>query len=107
MIHIPILRAGRTYRSLKTVVVPHIRTGEPFVEVSQANTGLIAKDLRDLPIHKQMLSQYTVQDLISMCNEAAHLFTTADLPLDTGNAITCGLYQTGIRNNWFTRDALP
>ncbi|MXV77729.1 aldehyde dehydrogenase family protein [Candidatus Poribacteria bacterium] len=109
MIHIPILRAGRTYRSLKTVTVPHIRTGEPFAVVSQANTGLIAKDLRDLPIHKQTLSQYSVEELIAMCNEAAHLFTTADLPLDTGTQSpvdyikqvsgTTGLPETLCRDN--------
>jgi len=84
MVHIPILRAGRSYRSLKTVSVPHIKTGEPLVEVSQANTGLIAKDLRDLPYHRQTLSQHSVSELISMCNDAARLFTTADLPLDVG-----------------------
>ncbi|MDE0314330.1 MAG: aldehyde dehydrogenase family protein [Candidatus Poribacteria bacterium] len=84
MVHIPILRAGRSYRSLKTVSVSHIKTGEPLVEVSQANTGLIAKDLRDLPLHKQTLSQHSVSELIGMCNDAARLFTTADLPLGGG-----------------------
>ena len=84
MVHIPILRAGRSYRSLKTVSVSHIKTGEPLVEVSQANTGLIAKDLRDMPLHKQVLAQHSVEELISMCNDAARLFTTADLPLDGG-----------------------
>lgn len=84
MVHIPILRAGRSYRSLKTVSVSHIKTGEPMVEISQANTGLIAKDLRDLPLHKQTLSQHSVSELIGMCNAAARLFTTADLPLDGG-----------------------
>ncbi len=84
MVHIPILRAGRSYRSLKTVSVSHIKTGEPLVEISQANTGLIAKDLRDLPLHKQTLSQHSVSELIGMCNAAARLFTTADLPLDGG-----------------------
>lgn len=84
MIHIPILRAGRSYRSLKTVSVSHIKTGEPFVEVSQANTGLIAKDLRDMSLHRQELAEYNVADLIAMCNDAARLFTTADLPLDGG-----------------------
>ena len=81
MVHIPILRAGRSYRSLKTVSVPHIKTGEPLVEVSQANAGLIAKDLRDLPLHRQTLSQQSVSELIGMCNDAARLFSTADLPL--------------------------
>ena len=82
MIHIPILRAGRSYRSLKTVKVSHIKTGETLVEVSQANRGLIAKDLLDLPLHKKTLSQYSVADLIAICLDAARLFTTADLPLD-------------------------
>lgn len=84
MKHIPILRAGRSYRSLKTVVVPHTKTGEPLVEVSQANRGLIAKDLLDLPLHKQTLSQRTIADLIAMCRDAARLFTSSDLPLDNG-----------------------
>lgn len=84
MVHIPILRAGRSYRSLKTVSVSHIKTGEPLAEVSQANTGLITKDLRDLPLHKQELAQHSVEELIGMCNDAARLFTTADLPLDGG-----------------------
>ena len=84
MIHIPILRAGRSYRSLKTILVPHIKTGETLVEVSQANRGLIAKDLLDLPLHKQTLSQHSVADLIAMCLDAARLFTTVNLPLDGG-----------------------
>ena len=84
MKHIPILRAGRSYRSLNTVSVPHIKTGEPLAEVSQANTGLIAKDLRDLPLHKRTLAQHSVGELISMCKDAARLFTTTDLPLDSG-----------------------
>lgn len=83
MIHIPILRAGRTYRSLKTVKVPHIKTSETLVEVSQANRGLIAKDLLDLPLHKQTLSQHTIADLIALCKDAARIFTSADLPLDS------------------------
>lgn len=109
MIHIPILRAGRTYRSLKTVTVPHIRTGEPFVEVSQANTGLISKDLRELPLHKQTVSQYTIKELIEMSKKAGQLFTTADLPLDTGTQSpidyikqvsgTTGLPETLCREN--------
>ena len=82
MIHIPILRAGRSYRSLNTVRVPHIKTGEPLVEVSQANRGLIAKDLVDIALQKEVLGQRSVAELISICKEAARLFTTATLPLD-------------------------
>ena len=82
MIHIPILRAGRSYRSLNTIHVSHIKTGEPLVEVSQANRGLIAKDLVDIALQKEILGQRSVAELISICKEAARLFTTATLPLD-------------------------
>ena len=46
MLHLPILRYGVPYRSLDVVRVPHHRTREPFVEISQANAGLIRRDLR-------------------------------------------------------------
>ena len=45
MVHIPILRAGKPYTSLSVQEVAHIQTGEPLVQVSQANRGLVAKDL--------------------------------------------------------------
>ena len=77
--HIPILRAGRSYRSLNTVRVPHIKTGEPLVEVSQANRGLIAKDLVDIALQKEVLGQHSVAELISICKEAARLFATETL----------------------------
>ncbi len=82
MRHIPILRAGRSYRSLNTVCLYHIKTGEPLAEVSQANRGLISKDLGDMRLHKQALGQHSVAELLSICTEAARLFTTAELPLD-------------------------
>ena len=82
MIHIPILRAGRSYRSLNTVRVPHIKTGEPLVEVSQANRGLIAKDLVDIALQKDALGRCSIAELISLCKAAARLFATATLPLD-------------------------
>ena len=80
--HIPILRAGRSYRSLNTVRVPHIKTGEPLVEVSQANRGLIAKDLLDITLQKEVLGQRSAAELISICKKAARLFATETLPLD-------------------------
>ncbi len=82
MIHIPILRAGRSYRSLNTIRVSHIKTSEPLVEVSQANRGLIAKDLLDIALQKEILGQRSVAELISICKEAARHFTTTTLPLD-------------------------
>ena len=47
MIHIPILRHGVPYKSLDVIRIPHHRTRETFAEMSQANGGIIRRDLRD------------------------------------------------------------
>ena len=46
MIHFPALRWGTPYRSLDIDKVVHFDTGEPVAEVSQANPGIVARDLR-------------------------------------------------------------
>ena len=45
MIHIPLLRKGRPYKSLETYKLFNKQTSETVCEVSMANRGLIAKDL--------------------------------------------------------------
>jgi len=82
MLHIPLLRAGQPYKSLTTIQVPHFRTGEPFVEVSQANTGLISKDLAAVEKARNILESLTVSELLIICKRAAHVFSGSDLPLD-------------------------
>jgi hypothetical protein len=66
-IHIPLLRRGRPYRSLDTVCTPHYRTGEPFVEISQANVGLIRRDLLDQEMARAILAGFTTEELFRMC----------------------------------------
>ncbi len=80
-VHIPILRRGRPYRSLDTVRTPHYRTGEPFVEISQANVGLIRRDLLDQEMPRALLAGFTTQELFRMCAHAADLFAASPLPL--------------------------
>ena len=46
VIHFPILRWGQEYKSLELAKVEHFLTGEPVAEVSQANPGIVARDLR-------------------------------------------------------------
>ena len=82
MIHIPILRAGRSYRSLTTVLVPHVKTGEPIASVSQANQGLIAKDLHEVDERRRTLEAFSVSELLAICKEAARLFVESELPVD-------------------------
>lgn len=82
MIHIPILRAGRSYKSLSTVLVPHIKTGEPVASVSQANQGLIAKDLHEVDENRRTLEALSVSELLAICKEAAQFFAESELPVD-------------------------
>ena len=81
MIHLPLLRAGKVYESLDRVQVSHIATGETLVEISQANRGLIARDLSDMEHNKRQLLDIPVAELLGICKRAAALFTSAELPL--------------------------
>ncbi|MBT4140618.1 MAG: aldehyde dehydrogenase family protein [Candidatus Latescibacteria bacterium] len=81
MVEMPILRAGKPYTSLSVQEVAHIQTKEPLVRVSQANRGLVAKDLNGMAANKQKLEQFTVAELMAMTREAARLFVEADLSI--------------------------
>ena len=83
MIKIPILRHGEPYTSLDVARVPHHKTRESFAEVSQANPGLIRRDLRDQPATRNKLSQYTTSELVAICRQAANYFMNDTLPLGT------------------------
>jgi hypothetical protein len=88
MIHIPILRSGQPYKSLSTVRIPHFQTGEPFVDVSQANTGLISKDYANAEKNRRILESLSVSELLVICKRAAHLFSGSTLTLDEENQQT-------------------
>jgi acyl-CoA reductase-like NAD-dependent aldehyde dehydrogenase len=83
MLHLPILRHGVPYRSLDIARVPHYRTREPFVEISQANPGLIRRDLRpeSQDAARRALAAIPVRDLLAMCVRAAGLFEHEPLPV--------------------------
>ncbi|HEV2860560.1 MAG TPA: aldehyde dehydrogenase family protein [Pyrinomonadaceae bacterium] len=81
MLHVPILRRGEPYRSLDVARAVHYRTREPFVEVSQANVGLIRRDLRGQAEARAALARFTVEELLAMCARAAEHFAGDELPL--------------------------
>ncbi|CAM2009841.1 aldehyde dehydrogenase family protein [Acanthopleuribacter pedis] len=82
MLHVPVLRAGKAYRSLNTQTLHDIRSGEPLALVSQANSGLIARDLNQTAAYQQTLAAIPAQKLYDMSNQAADLFLEATLPVD-------------------------
>jgi len=82
MVHLPILRAGRPYRSLHVAELRHVATGEPVAQVSQANRGLIARDLLAASRNRETLQSLSVSELLAICKRAAELFVLAELDLD-------------------------
>ncbi len=94
MLHLPILRWGRPYRSVHTVVTPHFRTREPFVAMSQANVGLISRDLRGQAEARALLQAIPFAELLAMAKRAAEHFLHDALPLDpeSGSMQTPQLY---------------
>ncbi|MGE0102364.1 MAG: aldehyde dehydrogenase family protein [Blastocatellales bacterium] len=81
MLHIPILRKGEPYRSIDIARVPDFRTRETFVEVSQANAGLIRRDLVDQETPRKALTGLTTDELIAMSKRAADYFMNDALPV--------------------------
>ncbi len=84
MIHFPVLRWGEPYQSLETETVVHFSTGEQLAEVSQANCGLVERDLRKAQMARDALREIPIPELISKVQVAGELFMSAELPLGDG-----------------------
>jgi acyl-CoA reductase-like NAD-dependent aldehyde dehydrogenase len=85
VIHFPILRWGQPYTSLETTQVHHFATGEPVAEVSQANPGMVARDLRKGSERaRDALREIPCADLLAMVKKGGELFKSAELPLGDG-----------------------
>src|ERR1051325_3015289 len=81
MLHIPILRRGTEYKSIDVAHVSHHQTRETFVEISQANAGLIRRDLTQQDIATKSLGRFSTRELVDICKRAAEHFTNDSLPL--------------------------
>ena len=79
MLHIPILRQGRVYESIDQFFIVHHATGEPVARVSQANSGLITRDLGRMD--GEALAGFSMRELLGMCKRAGELFMTGELPV--------------------------
>ena len=84
MLHFPVFRWGEPYKSLEVNKVFHFSTGEPIAEVSQANPGLIARDMRNAERARQVLQEISSKDLLAMIRKAGEYFSSAELPLGEG-----------------------
>ena len=78
MQHIPILRHGRPYTSVETIEIVHHATGEPVATISQANSGLIARDIHRMD--RNVLDAIPIVDLIAMSRKAGSIFINGVVP---------------------------
>ncbi len=83
MLHLPILRKGRPYASVERAPVPHFRSRETFALVSQANPGLIRRDLLEESqwAMRESLASFSSRDLIALSARTARAFMEGTLPL--------------------------
>jgi acyl-CoA reductase-like NAD-dependent aldehyde dehydrogenase len=84
MLNLPILRWGRPYTSLEQDTVSHFITGETLAKVSQANTGLLGRDMRLAHRAREVLTAIPIAELIAMMKKAADLYLNAALPMGDG-----------------------
>src|SRR3989454_915040 len=85
MINIPVLRWGRPYTSLEVDNVIHFSTGETLAKVSQANPGLLAKDIRKAQRARDLLRDIPCRELIQMMKKAADFYRDGTLPMGDGS----------------------
>jgi acyl-CoA reductase-like NAD-dependent aldehyde dehydrogenase len=84
VLDLPVLRWGQPYDSLEKDQVVHFITGEPIATVSQANGGLLQRDMRFAQRARRVLKELTPDELIARIKRAADLYLSATLPLGSG-----------------------
>ena len=96
MRHVPILRAGREYRSIDRHVLRDVRNGEPVAEMSLANRGLIARDLLGMDERAAVLRARPAAELAAISEKAARLFAEGTLPLDEASQQSPAQYLSNL-----------
>ncbi len=71
---IPVIRWGKVYESLEQTTVSHFLTGETIATVGQANGGIVSRDLRQSARARNVLREFSCDDLIRRAARAADLF---------------------------------
>jgi acyl-CoA reductase-like NAD-dependent aldehyde dehydrogenase len=84
MLNLPILRWGQPYTSLDQDTVVHFITGEALARVSQANAGLLGRDMRLAPRARKVLAEIPIPELIGLMKKAADLYLNDALPMGDG-----------------------
>ncbi|MDB4324865.1 aldehyde dehydrogenase, partial [bacterium] len=82
MLHLPVLRGAESYRSIETRTLLDVATGVPVAEVSQANRGLVSRDMPKLRAAQSALEAFSMPELLAMLRKAADLFMDGEVLVD-------------------------
>ncbi len=84
MYEIPVIRWGKPYASMSHTEVVHFETGEALAKVGEANGGMIKMDAKKARKAREVLREFSIEDLVAKCKVAAKAFVEEDLPLGDG-----------------------
>ena len=84
MINIPIIRWGKPYESLEVDEVVHFSTGETIAKVSNANGGIIQRDMRKAHQARDILRSFSCADLVERLKRAGDLYESGTLAVGDG-----------------------
>src|SRR5918999_787712 len=84
MLELPVLRWGAPYTSMDVDTVSHFATGEPIAKVSRANGGLLQRDMRKASRAREVLRDFSIDELIARAGKAGDLYMNATLPMGSG-----------------------
>lgn len=85
MLNLPVLRWGQPYQSLELTEVQHFLTGASIAKLSQANGGLVQRDMRKAQQARNVLREIPCSELIERQRQAAELYEHGTLPLGDGS----------------------
>jgi hypothetical protein len=80
--HIPVLRAGKEYTSLDQVELTCPSNGTVMARISQANAGIVRRDLRRIADNAAVLREIPSSKMLDICKAAGELFMKAELPMN-------------------------
>ncbi|MDB6135125.1 MAG: aldehyde dehydrogenase [Verrucomicrobiales bacterium] len=80
---LPLLRHGVPYTSLDVSEIQGVSTGEPVLRVSQANSGLVARELTNTKAARAELQKIPMRQRMEMVKKAGEIFLNDTLPLGT------------------------
>lgn len=81
---LPILRQGQPYASLDVSEICHVATGQPVIRVSQANSGLVAREFMHTSAARAALLRIPTLERVEMIKQAGQIFLHDTLPIGLG-----------------------